>query len=139
MAKRLQYSVTVANPETGENVTFGPEDKSIPKWAADLITNDGAWAADDGVDDDGVVAVEDHTRSELIRAAGRVGLNVGEDFPQSASKEIIAALIRDKLFADENPDAELTGDSRLALAGEEESGGSRRRGSRSSADSSSGE
>lgn len=46
MADRLASTVYVRDPETGEVSAFGPDDE-VPDWAAELITNESAWAQDE--------------------------------------------------------------------------------------------
>lgn len=114
--RRLAGYVTLDNPDTNETVSFGPDDE-VPAWAQKAITNPSAWEEYDDKDDGETdILRTDSTRTEMIRAAERAGLTVGKDFAASASKDTIAAAIKRKLFEDDNPEAELTGDTPQALA-----------------------
>lgn len=113
MSKVLISTVTVHDSESGESETFAPG----TAYSAELgkkIPNEAAWGeAEEGDVSDFEL---DGTRNAMLEAARRVGLEPGKDFPKTAGKEVIAAEIKRKLFGDDNPDAELTGDSPSALA-----------------------
>lgn len=135
--KRLSGFVYVTDDE-GNTHTYGPDDK-VPAEVAKNITNPSAWEEVDVDEDDpnaDVVRGDQHTRLQLLNAAERAGLEPGKDFPVSASKDVIAAMIRRKLFEEDNPEAELVeGSDPVTLAGViagEETGGSRRRSSAAS-------
>lgn len=82
--RRLAATVHLTNPETGGTEIFGPDDE-VPDWAAEQITNDGAWASDGspGVGEEGgppVPGRAQSAREEEVRRASmeETGKTYGE-------------------------------------------------------------
>ena len=63
MGRRLAGFVHVTAPDGGA-VVFGPDDE-LPAWASKAITNEKAWAAQTGSDEDAAESGSDEDAAEL--------------------------------------------------------------------------
>lgn len=114
---RLAGFVHVTNPDTDEQVAFGPED-TVPVWARQLITNPAAWADGEVPESkaepetppsdktpDGRAAPKGNASTEEWAAhAKSKGIEVPEDAKQKDIRELVAAA--DKAASDKTPDGE---------------------------------
>lgn len=89
--KTLTRSVTVINPEDGQDYTFGPDD-DLPAWAEKAITNPAAFESDDDyIDDNGIYsgAARDaeHNKRGRVRRAAPEATSLGEKATPADSKD----------------------------------------------------
>ncbi len=115
MARHLTGFVHVTNPDTGEGVAFGPDDK-VPGWAKGLITNPTAWAGSGGDDEpDAEEKSSPETEAKVATAPkgnasaevwGKHAVSLGIEVPDGASRDDIKALVAAAAEAKGQPDAE---------------------------------